>query len=249
MEIKLRSALLLDQFEPHFQPIERLADGAVVGYEALLRWNHPVRGPIGPAEFMQVAIDNGSMEAIDWKMFEKTCRLAANLDPERKAYVTINVSPLHFKRDDFDARLLDMLKRTRWPARRLVVELTEGSLIDHPGEVRATLERLRAAGIGAALDDFGTGHSSLSYLHTFPLRLLKIDRSFVAALDGNAHSSSAKIVGAVVALARALEMQVVAEGIETAQQREALAALGCHYGQGFLLGRPAPITQWARSNG
>ena len=249
MEIKLRSALLLDQFEPHFQPIERLADGAVVGYEALLRWNHPVRGPIGPAEFMQVAIDNGSMEAIDWKMFEKTCRLAANLDPERKAYVTINVSPLHFKRDDFDARLLDMLKRTRWPARRLVVELTEGSLIDHPGEVRATLERLRAAGIGAALDDFGTGHSSLSYLHTFPLRLLKIDRSFVAALDGNAHSSSAKIVGAVVALARALEMQVVAEGIETAQQREALAALGCDYGQGFLLGRPAPITQWARSNG
>ncbi len=246
MEIKLRSAMLLDQFEPYFQPIVRLADAAVVGYEALLRWNHPTRGPIGPDAFMQIAIDSGSMEAIDWKMFEKTCRLAGELDPSHDAYVTINVSPLHFRRGDFDERLQEILQRTQWAANRLLVELTEGSLIEHPDEVRATLERLRASGIGAALDDFGTGHSSLSYLHTFPLRLLKIDRSFVAALDAAAHGHSAKIVGAVIALAHALEMRVVAEGIETDDQRQALLALGCDYGQGFLLGRPAPVAHWTR---
>ncbi|HTA63967.1 MAG TPA: EAL domain-containing protein [Xanthomonadaceae bacterium] len=244
MEIKLRSALLLDQFEPHFQPIMRLATGETVGYEALLRWNHPTRGTIGPAEFMQIAQDNGSMEAIDWKMFEKTCKLAARLDPANRAYVAINVSPLHFRRADFDSRLIEMARRCRWPAKRLVIELTEGSLIDHPAEVRATLDRLRAAGIGAALDDFGTGHSSLSYLHTFPLRVLKIDRSFVAALDPDARNSSAKIVAAVIAMARTLEMEVVAEGIETVEQRDALVALGCDFGQGFLLGHPAPIAHW-----
>ncbi|HEY2345971.1 MAG TPA: EAL domain-containing protein [Xanthomonadaceae bacterium] len=245
MEIKLRSALLLDQFEPHFQPVVRLATGEVVGYEALLRWNHPTRGTIGPAEFMQIAEENGSMEAIDWKMFEKTCKLAAGLPAGPRAYVAINVSPLHFKRTDFDVRLIEMVRRCRWPAKRLVIELTEGSLIDHPAEVRATLDRLRTAGIGAALDDFGTGHSSLSYLHTFPLRVLKIDRSFVAALDRDAQGSSAKIVGAVIAMARALEMDVVAEGIETVEQRDALTALGCDYGQGYLLGRPAPVAHWA----
>ncbi|MBS0195027.1 MAG: EAL domain-containing protein [Proteobacteria bacterium] len=246
MEIKLRSALLLDQFEPYFQPIQRLSGGETVGYEALLRWNHPTRGPIGPDDFMQVADDGGLMEAIDWKMFEKTCRQAAQLDPSARGYVSINVSPLHFRRGDFHARLVEAIGRTRWPARRLVVELTEGTLIDHPEEARATLERLRAAGIDAALDDFGTGHSSLSYLHTFPLRMLKIDRSFVAALDPHAQGSSAKIVGAVIALAHALEMEVVAEGIETAEQRDALIALGCDYGQGFLLGRPAPLAHWAQ---
>ncbi|MBS0465233.1 MAG: EAL domain-containing protein, partial [Proteobacteria bacterium] len=245
MEIKLRSALLLDQFEPYFQPIVHLQGGQVVGYEALLRWNHPTRGPIGPAEFLQIAEDSGSLEAIDWKMFEKTLRLAGGIDPAHKAYVTINVSPLHFRRTDFDERLIDLAKRVRWPARKLVVELTEGSLIERPDEVRASLERLRAAGIGAALDDFGTGHSSLSYLHSFPLRILKIDRGFVAALDARAQSSSAKVVAAVVAMARALDMQVVAEGIETVEQRDALIALGCDYGQGFLLGRPAPAAHWA----
>jgi EAL domain-containing protein (putative c-di-GMP-specific phosphodiesterase class I) len=245
MEIKLRAALLRDQFLPYFQPIVRLTTGEVVGYEALLRWNHPTRGIIEPSEFMQIAQDNGSIEAIDWKMFEMSCKLAKRLDPENtRAYVTINVCPQHFRHADFDETLLALVRRCGLPTSRLVIELHEGSMIDHPQRVRATLERLREAGVGAALDDFGTGYSSLSYLHTFPLRMLKIDRSFVAGLDQEAQNSSAKVVAAVIAMARALEMDVVAEGIETVEQGNALIALGCDFGQGFLFGKPAPIGDW-----
>ncbi len=245
MEIKLRAAMLRDQFEPYFQPIARLATGAVVGYEALLRWNHPSRGVIGPEEFLQIAQDNGSIEAIDWKMFEMSCKQATRLHPGNdRIYVSINVSPHHFRHIDFDATLLALVKRCKLPPSQLVIELHEGSLIDHPQRVRDTLERLRAAGIGAALDDFGTGYSSLSYLHKFPLRMLKIDRSFVAELDSEAQNTSAKVVAAVIAMGHALGLDVVAEGIETIEQRDALIGLGCEYGQGFLLGRPAPIGNW-----
>ena len=244
-EGELRTALIQDQFEPYFQPIVQLATGEVVGYEALLRWNHPTRGVIGPPEFLQIAEDSGSIEAIDWRMFEISCRLAARLDPEHeRAFLTINVSPLHFRRADFDSRLLALLKRTGLAPERLLIEITEGSLIEHPQAVRTTLDRLQAAGIGASLDDFGTGYSSLSYLHTFPLQVLKIDRSFVIGLDPDAQNSSAKVVAAVIAMARALDMQVVAEGIETDEQRSALMALGCELGQGYLLGRPAPVSHW-----
>jgi diguanylate cyclase (GGDEF)-like protein len=244
MEIKLRAALLRDQFVPYFQPIVRLATAEVVGYEALLRWNHPVRGIIGPDEFLQIAQDNGSIEAIDWKMYELTLKLGKKLDPEHgRAYVTINVSTQHLRHADFDQTLLALVKRCGFPPSRLLIELHEGSMIDHPERVRTTLERLREAGVGAALDDFGTGYSSLSYLHTFPLRMLKIERSFVAGLDRHAQNNNAKVIAAVIGMAQALEMDVVAEGIETVEQRDALVALGCEYGQGFLIGRPAPIAE------
>ncbi|HEY2345972.1 MAG TPA: EAL domain-containing protein [Xanthomonadaceae bacterium] len=248
MEADLRSALQNDQFEPWFQPIVRLATGATVGFEALLRWNHPVRGTLVPGDFLQVAQDNGSLEAIDWRMFETSCRLAKRLDPDRRAFLTINVSPQHFRRPDFDERLLELVDASGLQRERLLVEITEGSLIDHPRSVRTTLERLRTAGIGAALDDFGTGYSSLSYLHTFPLRILKIDRSFVSGMDMDPQSSSATIVAAVLAMARTLGMEVIAEGIETVEQRDALAAMGCDYGQGYLLGRPAPVAHWTRQH-
>ena len=242
LEGELRTALQRDEFEPWLQPIVRLSTGELVGHEALLRWNHPSRGLLGPADFLQVAQDSGSLEAIDWRMFEASCRLAARLDPREDApFLTINVSPQHFRRPDFDQRLLDVARRAGLPPGRLLVEITEGSLIDHPQAVRTTLDRLREAGIGAALDDFGTGYSSLSYLHTFPLRLLKIDRSFVIEMDAAAQNSSAKIVAAVFAMARTLGLEVIAEGIETEEQRQVLAALGCEYGQGYLLGRPAPV--------
>jgi len=137
-----------------------------------------------------------------------------------------------------------MLARTGLDARRLLTEITEGSLLDDPARARATLGRLQDAGIGAALDDFGTGYSSLSYLHSFPLRMLKIDRSFVVELGSDGTGNSSPIMGAILALAHALGMDVVAEGIETEEQRAALIALGCEYGQGYLLGRPAPIAHW-----
>ncbi|HEY2345676.1 MAG TPA: EAL domain-containing protein [Xanthomonadaceae bacterium] len=246
LEGELRTALQHDQFEPHFQPIVHLASGERVGYEALIRWNHPVRGVLAPGAFLKVAEDNGSMEAIDWRMYELSCGMAKRL-LEPGMHVTINVAPRHFRRPEFSSRLLAMLERIGFAPAQLQIELTEGSLIEHPDEVRITLQQLREQGIGASLDDFGTGYSSLSYLHTFPLQVLKIDRAFVAELGKEGRNSSASVVAAVLALARALDMTVVAEGIETHQQRLELLALGCELGQGYLLGRPSPAGHWLAS--
>jgi diguanylate cyclase (GGDEF)-like protein len=243
VEGELRVALQHDQFEPHFQPIVRLASREVVGYEALIRWNHPTRGVIGPADFLRIAEDSGNMEAIDWRMFELSCQLARKLGNGR-AFLTINVSPLHLKRRDFDERLLGMLQRSGLAAARLLTEVTEGSLLEDTDRVAATLGRLQEAGVGAALDDFGTGYSSLNYLHRFPLRMLKIDRAFVGELGKGESGSSRTVVTAMLALARALGMDVVAEGIVTQEQLDDLLAMGCEFGQGYLLGRPAPIGHW-----
>ncbi len=175
-------------------------------------------------------------------MFEHSCALAASYLEDRH-YLTLNVSPLHFRRPDFCERLLEMLRRTGLPPWRVVLEVTEGSLLDDPEGVRDILATLRNEGVGAALDDFGTGYSSLSYLHTFPLRIVKIDRSFVARL-GVGEGNSDAVVVSILPLALALGIEAVAEGIETIAQRETLLALGCHYGQGNPLGRPAGIEHW-----
>lgn len=240
LEAELRTALLQDQFVPHFQPVLRLATSELVGHEALIRWNHPSRGLLSPASFLQVAEDNGSIEAIDWRMFELSCTLAArHTDPG--TYLTINVSPLHFRRPDFDARLVELLEKSGFAAGRLITEVTEGSLLDNPERVSEILGRLRDLGVRAALDDFGTGYASLSYLHRFPFRILKIDRSFVAGLGNGTDSTSFTVASAILAMGKALGMDVVAEGIETPEQRGALVAMGCEFGQGYLLGRPAPF--------
>ncbi len=242
MERDLRVALQHDQFVPYFQPIQCMETGDIMGYEALIRWNHPKRGLLAPGEFLRIAEDSGSIEAIDWWMFEHSCALAAT-HLEDRHYLTINISPLHFRRPDFCERLLEMLGRTGLPPWRVVLEVTEGSLLDDPEGVRDILATLRNEGVGAALDDFGTGYSSLSYLHTFPLRIVKIDRSFVARL-GVGEGSSDAVVVSILALALALGIEAIAEGIETIAQRDILLALGCHYGQGYLLGRPAAIEHW-----
>lgn len=239
MESELRHALQFDEFEPHFQPICRLDSGCVVGYEALLRWNHPLDGMIGPSAFLKVAQDGGHIEAIDWRLFELGCRAVSDL-PDPDIFLTINVSALHLRHADFDTRLTRLLESAGLSTRRLIVEVTEGALLDDAERVRETLERLRTLGIGSALDDFGTGYSSLSYLHSLPLRMLKIDRSFVQALDAGL-TTTATVVTAILALARALNIQVVAEGIETPAQRASLLQMGCEFGQGYLLGRPAAL--------
>ena len=245
---ELRVALAEDQFQPWFQPIVRLADRSVVGYEALLRWHHPVRGVIGPGDFMRVAEDSGSLEAIDWRMFEQSFALAAQLGGGR-AYLTINVAPRHLQRADFDARLLDLLHRTGLSNARLLAEVTEQALVDQPERVRATLGRLRDAGVGVALDDFGSGRSSLDHLHRFPLRMLKLDRAFVSELCKEDSAQARTVVAAMLALARALGLDVVAEGIETPEELQALIELGCEYGQGYLLGYPAPVEHWLELEG
>lgn len=242
LESDLRKALQRGEFEPYFQPILNLRDNAIVGYEALIRWNHPQRGVLKPAEFLKVAEDSGMIEAIDWYLFEAACDAMAN-HGRGDGFMTMNISALHLRHADFDERIVGMLQRCSLAPARLVLEVTEGALLDNPESVRRTLERLREVGVGAALDDFGTGYSSLSYVHSLPLRLLKIDRSFVQELD-KANNNSTTVVEAIIALARALNMQVIAEGIETQAQRHALVRLGCDMGQGYLLGQPAPVTYW-----
>jgi diguanylate cyclase (GGDEF)-like protein len=244
METDLRKGLQRGEFEPYFQPILRLHDNAVVGYEALIRWNHPQRGVLKPVDFLKVAEDSGMIEAIDWYLFEAACDALANHGDE-EPFMTVNVSALHLRHTDFDVRIVDMLRRCGLKASRLVTEVTEGALLDNPESVRVILDRLRAVGVGAALDDFGTGYSSLSYVHSLPLRLLKIDRSFVQELD-KGNSNSTTVVEAILALAHALNIQVIAEGIETQAQRNALLRLGCEMGQGYLLGQPAPISYWLK---
>lgn len=242
MEADLRRALQRDEFEPFFQPLRRLADGKLVGVEALLRWHHPRRGLLLPFDFLKVAEDSGLIEAIDWRMFELSFLAMADY-LVGDTFVTINVSALHLGRPGFSARLLDLLAKTGLASRHLIIEVTEGSLLGDPQQVRQVLQGLREHGIGAALDDFGTGYSSLSYLHTLPLRLIKVDRAFVQAIGERDHQNSSTVVATIIALARALNMQVIAEGIETQDEKDALCDMGCELGQGYLLGCPLPRPQ------
>ena len=247
LEGDLRRAIQRSEFEPHFQPIVRLRDQDVIGYEALLRWRHPERGLLAPGDFLGVAEESGSVEQIDWQMFEKTCRAIPTLGMDH-GYVTINVSPRHFRSPALARQMLDLFAAHHLPPHRVRLELTEGALLDNPEQVQATLDTLRRGGVLAALDDFGTGYSSLSYLHRFPLHALKIDRSFVSALQLDGGGGSAAVVRAVLALAGTLGMEVIAEGIETSEQRDYLMGIGCEQGQGFLFSRARPASEWAAAN-
>jgi diguanylate cyclase (GGDEF)-like protein len=265
MENALWVAVKERQFEPYFQPIVSLLDGRVIGYEALARWRHPTDGLLAPGAFLRVAEDSGSMEAIDWQIFEQACAtMAARTDFE--GYLSVNVAPRHFRNPAFCARMLQLLADAGLPPQRLCLEITEGALIEDPEHTCTVLHTLRGHGMALALDDFGTGYSSLGYLHRLPLLTLKIDRSFVQPLadggvgsalaggrgdrrkkrsgashpDANANPSAA-VVRAVLALAGSLGLNVVAEGIETTEQQYALLALGCTQGQGYLFGRPGPL--------
>jgi diguanylate cyclase (GGDEF)-like protein len=244
LEQGLRDALARDEFEPYFQPLVRLVDGSVVGYEALLRWRHPQRGLLAPGEFLAVAEDSGLIEAIDWQMFRLALGASRELVGDGR-FVTLNVSPRLFQREDFDRRLLALTAELRFDPARLRLEVTEGTLLNHPETVVAVLGRLRGAGIEAALDDFGTGYSSLGQIHRFPLKMIKIDRSFVVPFaEYQGASRSSAVIEAILALGNSLGIEILAEGIETEVQRETLLEMGCAFAQGYLFGRPAPATYW-----
>jgi len=237
LEADLRRAIFADAFEPHFQPIVRLADGAVVGHEALLRWNHELHGPLPPGEFIGVGEDSGLIEQVDWLMYR---RVFDWMTRNREGYVSINVSPRHFHSETFADRLLQMLDDAGADPRRLRIEITEVALLEDAPRILRMLNVLRGRGVLALLDDFGTGFSALSYLHRFPIQALKIDQSFVAGLGGEMHAESLALVRAILALAGTLGIDTIGEGIETGGQRDILRQLGCEYGQGFLYGRPSP---------
>jgi EAL domain-containing protein (putative c-di-GMP-specific phosphodiesterase class I) len=228
---------------PYYQPITRLHDGATMGFEALVRWQHPQRGVLDPGQFLAVAEDNGSAEAMDWMMFERVAAEAAQLLGEN-GFVSINLSARHFRNAGLTARLLALLARHDLAPERLRIEVTERVLLDNPEEFKRTLAELREQGIAVSLDDFGTGYSSLSYLHQYPLQTLKIDRSFVIALDDGEQGNGYAVIRTIQALASALGMNVIAEGVEDDAQRDLLLKLGCTYGQGYLYGRPQPLAAW-----
>jgi len=243
LEIDLRRAISRNEFVPYFQPIVRLADRGVVGYEALLRWQHPQRGLLHPADFLSVAEDNGAAEQIDWQMFERVFEVAPQL-LVNGGFIGINLSGRHFRSDVLDQELLALLRRHHINPESVRIEVTERMLIDNPPAAKRMLEALRRDGLSVSLDDFGTGYSSLSYLHQYPLQALKIDRSFISDLVPNQTGGSSAVVRAIQAMASTLGMQVIAEGIETEAQRQALLDLGCEFGQGFLFARPAPAHTW-----
>ena len=239
LESDLRRAINNDAFEPHYQPIVHLGNADVVGSEALLRWRHETRGLLAPGEFIDVGEDSGLIEQVDWLMYARV--IADMAMHEMPGYVAINVSPRHFRSQDFAERLLGLLDVAGVDPQRLRIEITEVALMDDAPRISESLNLLRGHGVLAQLDDFGTGFSALSYLHRFPIAALKIDRSFVADLVGDARNESVAVIRAIIALAGSLGMEIIAEGVETMSQREQLRELGCVYAQGYLFGRPVPL--------
>ncbi|WLI74646.1 bifunctional diguanylate cyclase/phosphodiesterase [Halomonas alkalicola] len=241
LEADLRQALPKGELRLYYQPQvdER---GVVIGVEALVRWQHPVRGQVSPGEFIPLAEENRLIVAIGHWVLETACRQLAAwaADPARSALsLSVNVSPRQFREPDFVDRVLETLEATGAPASRLKLEVTESLLLEARDEARSRMLELRARGVGFALDDFGTGYSSLAYLKRLPLDQLKIDQSFVRDLLED--EASEAIVASTIALAQSLKLEVVAEGVETEAQRAWLLAHGCRAFQGYLFGRPVAV--------
>jgi diguanylate cyclase (GGDEF)-like protein len=222
-------------FDLHYQPIVLAEGGTVAGVEALLRWEHPTRGMIPPSLFVPVAEEAGLMDRLGEFVLRRAISDAARW-PD--LYVSVNVSPVQVRDRGFVDVVKAVLSESSFDPSRLVLEMTESVLIDNPGETTARLAELRGLGVRLALDDFGSGYSSLRYLQTLPFDKLKVDRSFVIALDQSANGGV--IVQAIVALGRALGMGVVIEGVETEEQRVLLRLAGCNEMQGYLFAKPAP---------
>lgn len=239
VEQGLRSALAKNELELFFQPIHRLIKDGVAGFECLIRWRHPLRGLLPPAQFLSVADEIGLANDIGAWVIDAACAQAAKWPSD--IVVGINLSPLQIASDDVALRVERALKSSGLPANRLEIEITETSLLQNDPVTLDQLKRLKEMGVSIALDDFGTGYSSLSYLVSFPLDRIKIDRLFVSQLGRSRESDL--IVRSIAQLARNLKCTVVAEGIETDEQLQALRALRIGFGQGYLLGMPMPAAE------
>jgi diguanylate cyclase (GGDEF)-like protein len=236
LERDLRTALVQGGFELHYQPLVDLRSNVVTGCEALLRWRHPVRGMVSPADFVPVAEETGLIEEIGQWVLRTACAEAATWPAHVR--VAVNVSPIQFKSETLPLKVATALAETGLDPRRLELEITEAVLIADDDAALVALNQLRALGVHIALDDFGTGYSSLQYLQRFPFDKIKIDRSFVKEVTRN--SSSASIIRAVVSIAADRNMITTAEGVETLQQRETVQNLGCTQMQGYLFSAARP---------
>jgi diguanylate cyclase (GGDEF)-like protein len=243
----LRHGIEAGQVRVHYQPITDTVAGTIVGFEALARWEHPTRGLLGAADFVEVAEETGLIVPLGAAVLAEACRQAAEWRASRagceRLHIAVNVSGPQLGHNTFVPAVADILARTGLDPDALWLEITETSIMADPEAVSATLATIRGLGVHVAIDDFGTGYSSLAYLRRFPVDILKIDRSFVAGLDRDREDEA--IVDLIISLAATLDLLVVAEGVETAAQLDQLRRLGCGTVQGYYLGRPAPPeTAW-----
>jgi EAL domain-containing protein (putative c-di-GMP-specific phosphodiesterase class I) len=241
LSVAIRNGELSLYYQPQAMSRETVASSEIIGFEALARWMHPVRGFIPPADFIPIAEESGLIvEMGDW-ILREACREAASWS--KPLQIAVNLSPAQFMHGDLVSLVHSILLETGLAPDRLELEITEGVLIEDFDRGLALLRRLKALGVRISMDDFGSGYSSLSYLQAFPFDKIKIDRAFVMNLGRN--PQSAAIIRAVISLGHGLEMSIVAEGVETQEQLGFLAGAGCDVVQGYLIGKPTPIGQYA----
>ena len=242
LEINLRHSRERGELSLHFQPQRRLATGEMVGLEALLRWQHPTLGNIPPGKFIPIAEDTGLIVPIGTWVLEEACRQCRTWQKrgQRPMRVAVNVSAAQFVRPDFVSIVEGVLHRTGLPSSCLELEMTESLIMGDFEEAARRMNRLRDLGVQIAIDDFGTGYSSLSYLRRLPIDALKSDRSFLRGVGTD--PSAVALLQAVVSLAHSLGVRIVIEGIETEEQFQCVREIGSDEGQGYLLGRPQPVT-------
>ena len=241
LEVDLRNALAREELELHYQPIVSLETQAITGFEALLRWRHPVRGMIQPSEFISVAEEIGLICEIGAWALQQACNQATRWPKPVK--LAINLSPLQVRRNLIDT-VLQALAEFALPPDRLELEITESVLLQDSQNTLSVLHQLRQLGVRIAMDDFGTGYCSLSYLRSFPFDKIKIDRAFIAGIEYTDESRA--IVRTIVGLADSLHMTTVAEGIETFEQLRVVRESGCNEAQGFVFSRPVSASQVGR---
>jgi predicted signal transduction protein with EAL and GGDEF domain len=239
--LDLRKALAAGEFEVYYQPLVTLETGVISGFEALLRWHHPVRGMVAPAKFIPLAEEIGLIVPIGEWVLRQACVEAAAWPDDLK--VAVNLSPVQFKKGNLPQVVFATLASAGLPAARLELEITESIFLAESKTNLATLRRLRALGVGISMDDFGTGYSGLSYLRAFPFDKIKIDRSFISELSESADCMA--IIRAITNLGSNLGIPTLAEGVETKNQLSWLREVGCTEMQGYLFSRPVPASEIA----
>jgi EAL domain-containing protein (putative c-di-GMP-specific phosphodiesterase class I) len=252
LEVHLRGAAERGELVMHYQPIYELRTGRIAAFEALVRWQHPERGLLGPMSFIPFAEAGGLIDEIGNHVLLTACEEASGWSAAtpntavaaRPPAITVNVSPRQLLDADLPTRVETLLNRCGLDPARLILEITEGALIKDPDAAAAKLQSLSRLGVRLAVDDFGTGYSSLAYLQQFPIDMLKIDRSFVSDMTGaNFENLGSSLAAAIVQISHTLGLIPIAEGVECQEQADALGELGCDLAQGFHLGRPVAAAE------
>jgi EAL domain-containing protein (putative c-di-GMP-specific phosphodiesterase class I) len=248
LETALRKAIDRQEFVLVYQPIVSLAEVNLVGFEALVRWQHPSLGLLSPADFIPLAEETGLIVALDQWGLQTACKQMRQWQDRWPSLppltLSVNLSSRHFAQPNLAQQVQACLEAAGVTADRLKLEITESTLIESTTLAKTILAELQQVGVQISLDDFGTGYSSLNYLHQFELNTLKIDQSFIAPLEASTKKTA--IVQAIITLAYALGMNVIAEGVETLAQQQILTAMQCEYGQGYLFAKPLSVNDATR---